>query len=464
MQSATIFAFEERASDPHHHPELTRALSFCSRNMTFSRRGTRVNLAELLEDQYTRRKTKIVATLGPASWDKEMIGRLLDAGMNIVRLNFSHGNHDHHLEVLERLREVCKEKGKWAAVMLDTMGPEVKTAMLRNHRPIFIDFGQEILIETVGREYVHWEGYKDPEETRIGISHETLCSVLEPGDKIQLQDGTVSVEITEIVNPTVLKGRALNGGMLGENKSANFHGKNLNLPILQGKDIYDLQQFAVKHKCDFVAASFVQSRADVQEVRSILDSAGGHFVKIISKVEDAVALQNIDEIIDASDGIMVARGDLGTEIPPERVALAQKMIITKCNIAGKMVITARQMLESMIKYPIPTRAEMTDVANAVFDGTDCVMLSGETAAGRFPDTAVSTMAHVLENAELGLDYYSQVLVGRMSPRLYVCASLFASLPFVRFGACACGKGKQVFLSIACLFLGQRILPCRLEFI
>lgn len=369
-----------------------------------------------------KRKTKIIGTLGPASWDAVTMGKLLDAGMNIARLNFSHGTHEKHLEVLKLFRKICREKGKWAAVMLDTMGPEVKTAMLRGGKPILIDFGQEIFIETVGAQYTTWEGFKEGSETRIGISYDRLCHVLSPGDHILLQDGTIAVEVMEIVCPTVLKGRALNGGMLGQKKSANFRGLTLDLPVLQSKDVEDLQQFAVKYRCDYVAASFVQTRADVEEVRRVLDLAGGHFVKVISKIEDSVALKNIDDIIDASDGIMIARGDLGTEIPPERVCLAQKMVITKCNIAGKFVITARQMLESMIKYPIPTRAEMTDVANAVFDGADCVMLSGETASGRFPDTAVSIMANVVENAELGLDYYSQVL-GAYPPS-YVTARTF----------------------------------------
>jgi len=212
--------------------------------------------------------------------------------------------------------------------------------------------------------------------------------------------------VKQIVSDTVLKGIVLNSKELGERKNCNLPGVKVEIPVLTEKDIDDLQNFCVKHKMDYVAASFVQTGADVDFIRKTLDDVGGQNVKIISKIENEAGLENIDDIIAKSDGIMVARGDLGMEIPSEKVALAQKMIITKCNIAGTFVITATQMLESMCQNPLPTRAEMTDVANAVFDGTDAVMLSGETANGAFPEEAVLTMARICANAELVNNYYA----------------------------------------------------------
>jgi pyruvate kinase len=220
-------------------------------------------------------------------------------------------------------------------------------------------------------------------------------------------DGTISIEVMEILTPTTLRGKVLNSKKLGERKNGNLPGVKVDIPVLTEKDIDDLQNFCCKNEMDFVAASFVQSGEDVLFIRRILDEAGGTKVKIISKIENEAGLQNFDEILKYTDGVMVARGDLGMEIPSEKVALAQKMIITKCNIAGKFVICATQMLESMIENPLPTRAEMTDVANAVFDGADATMLSGETANGAFPTDAVKTMVSILENSELGVDYYAQ---------------------------------------------------------
>jgi pyruvate kinase len=376
---------------------------------TYSSRGTRTSKANLLQAQLTIRKTKIVCTMGPACWSEETLGRLIDAGMNIARFNFSHGDHKGHGEVLERFRKVAADKKSNVACLMDTKGPEIRTAMLRDHKPITLEANQDIIVEAVGDKYTEFAGYKTEEETRIGLSYAKLCESVLPGNRILIADGTVVIEVKEIVNETTLRGTVLNSKELGERKNCNLPGVVVDIPVLTPKDIDDVQNFCAKHKMDFIAASFVQSGEDVRFIRKTLDDAGGQDVKIICKIENEAGLANIDEIIRETDGIMVARGDLGMEIPSEKVSLAQKMIITKCNVAGKFVITATQMLESMVKNPLPTRAEMTDVANAVYDGTDAVMLSGETANGSFPAAAVSIMSAISSNAELGLDYYSQFL-------------------------------------------------------
>ncbi|GLC61308.1 hypothetical protein PLESTB_001741900 [Pleodorina starrii] len=376
-----------------------------------SERATNVTLAMILKDQEElARKTKIICTAGPACWSEEGLSKLLDAGCNVLRFNFSHGDHEGHYAVLERFRKVCAEKGSYAACLLDTKGPEIRTAMLRGGKDIELEAGQSILVEAVGAAYTSWEGYKDPEtgETKIGLSYDKLCASVKEGSKILLADGSITIRVDEIISARILRGTVLNSKKLGQRKNCNLPGVKVEIPVLTEKDVDDLQNFAAKHKMDFVAASFVQSAADVRYIRRTLDAApGGQQVRIISKIENLEGLNNYDEILRESDGIMVARGDLGMEIPSEKVPVAQKMMITKANIAGKFVICATQMLESMISNPRPTRAEMTDVANAVYDGVDCVMLSGESANGDFPDTAVRTMAAIVANAEVGVDYYSQ---------------------------------------------------------
>eukprot|EP00854_Cymbomonas_tetramitiformis_P018552 gene18553-22149_t len=346
--------------------------------------------------------------MGPKCWSEEKLAALLDAGMGVARFNFSHGEHAAHQEVLDRFRKVCKEKGSHAACLLDTKGPEIRTAMLRDHQAIELEAGQEILVYAAGAEYTTFEGYKTPEETKIGVSYEKLCQSVKPGNRMLFADGTLSIEVVEILDDKTLKGKVLNTKKLGERKNGNLPGVKVDIPVLTAKDISDLQEFCCKNAMDYVAASFVQTGEDVQYIRKILDDAGGTQVKIISKIENEEGLANFDDILKYTDGVMVARGDLGMEIPSEKVALAQKMLATKCNIAGKFCICATQMLESMIENPSPTRAEMTDVANAVFDGCDATMLSGETANGGFPDKAVRTMAAIAENCELGLDSYAQM--------------------------------------------------------
>ena len=366
---------------------------------TITERATRVSLQMIMEHMPSTRKTKVICTMGPKCWDEPCLAALMHAGMNVVRLNFSHGDHTAHGETLARVRKVAAQEGKIIATLLDTKGPEIRTAMLRDHQGIELEAGQSIIVQAVGDAYTSFEGYKTAEETRIGLSYAGLCQSVAPGKRILLADGTISIEVEEILSPTELRGRVLNAKKLGERKNCNLPGVKVDIPVLTAKDVDDLQNFACKHQMDFVAASFVQSAEDVLFIRRVLDEAGGKNIKIISKIENQAGLDHFDDILKYTDGVMVARGDLGMEIPSEKVALAQKLIITKCTIAGKFVITATQMLESMINNPLPTRAEMTDVANAVFDGTDAVMLSGETANGDFPSEAVSTMAAIVTNAE-----------------------------------------------------------------
>ena len=368
---------------------------------TLTVRSTSISPAMIMEDQPMMRKTKIVCTMGPKCWDEESMGKLIDAGMGVARFNFSHGDHEAHQGVLDRFRKVCEEKKAHCAVLLDTKGPEIRTAMLKDHQPIELEAGQDIIVYAAGPdEYTEWEGYKTPEETKIGCSYAKLCQSVKPGNRLLFADGSVVIEVVEIIDEKNLKGKVINSKKLGERKNGNLPGVKVELDVLQEKDIEDIKEFACVNKMDYVAVSFVQCGDDVQMVRKLLDENGGEDVQIISKIENEEGMRNFDDILKYTDGVMVARGDLGMEIPSEKVPLAQKMLITKSNVAGRFCICATQMLESMCTNPLPTRAEMTDVANAVFDGADATMLSGETANGANPAVAVATMAAISANAEL----------------------------------------------------------------
>ena len=388
-------------------------------NYTSSVRAIRAQIGTVIEKLSGMNQTKIICTMGPKCWNEEKIAGLLDAGMTIARFNFSHGTHEMHLEVLERYRKVCEEKGqalvaekglptppRWAC-LLDTKGPEIRTAMLRNHERIEIEAGQEVVVKAVGAAYTEFEGYKDETGTVIGCSYAKLAQTVVPGNRMLFADGKVVVEVVEIVDDKNVKGKVLNDSKLGQRKNGNLPGVKVDIPVLTEKDIDDVQNFCAKHQMDYIAVSFVQTGDDVQLVRKTLDTAPtpGTNVQIICKIENEEGMVNFDDILKYTDGIMVARGDLGMEIPSEKVPLAQKLMITKSNIAGKFVICATQMLESMCDNPLPTRAEMTDVANAVFDGADATMLSGETANGAFPVKAVETMAAIAMNAEHYVDSY-----------------------------------------------------------
>ena len=302
------------------------------------------------------KKTKIVCTIGPKSESKEMLTKLLKAGMNVMRLNFSHGSHEEHAARIAALREVKEETGLKAAILLDTKGPEIRTIKLENGEDVKLVAGQTFTITTdktvVGN------------NTIVAVTYDDFAKDLSVGNTVLIDDGLIELTVKEIEGNEV-RCVVENNGMLGENKGVNLPNVKVNLPALAKKDIADLK-FGCEQGIDFVAASFIRKGDDVREVRRVLTENGGSNIKIISKIENKEGLDNFDEILELSDGIMVARGDLGVEIPVEEVPFAQKMMIEKCNEAGKPVITATQMLDSMINNPRPTRAEANDVANAIF--------------------------------------------------------------------------------------------------
>jgi len=345
------------------------------------------------------RKCKIICTMGPACWEPEMLLQLIDGGMNIARLNFSHGDHEMHGKTVAKIRDAAKLRpGKHVAIMLDTKGPEIRTGFFRDGVGDKIDLkqGQDLKLVT---DY----SFKG-DSTCIALTYDKLPTSVKPGNTILMADGSLSLKVKECGADWVMT-EVMNNCKLGERKNCNLPGVKVELPVLQEKDIDDLVNFGIPQGVDFVAASFVQSAEDVHLIRETL-GLRGRSIKIISKIENEEGLKNFDAIVEASDAIMVARGDLGMEIPPEKVFLAQKMMISRCNIVGKPVVTATQMLESMTALPRPTRAEASDVANAVLDGTDCVMLSGETAAGAFPMEAVTIMRRICEEAEKVVEYES----------------------------------------------------------
>lgn len=335
------------------------------------------------------KKTKIVCTIGPKTESEEMLTKLLDAGMNVMRLNFSHGDYQEHGQRIANLRAVVSKTQHQAAILLDTKGPEIRTMKLEGCNDVTLQAGQTFTFTTdqtvIGN------------NQRVAVTYPGFANDLAVGNTILVDDGLLGMEVIEITEQTVVC-NVLNNGDLGENKGVNLPGVAIQLPALAEKDKKDLI-FGCQQGVDFVAASFIRKRSDVIEIREHLNQHGGENIQIISKIENQEGLDNFDEILEASDGIMVARGDLGVEIPVEEVIFAQKMMIKKCNQARKVVITATQMLDSMIKNPRPTRAEAGDVANAILDGTDSVMLSGESAKGKYPLEAVSIMATICERTD-----------------------------------------------------------------
>ena len=335
------------------------------------------------------KKTKIVCTIGPKTESKEVLKQLLEAGMNVMRLNFSHGDYEEHGRRISNLREVMAETGMRAAILLDTKGPEIRTIKLEGGNDVSLVAGQEFTFTTdrtvIGNNKI------------VAVTYEGFASDLKAGDTVLVDDGLIAMEVKEVAGNEV-RCIVKNNGDLGENKGINLPNVSVNLPALAEKDINDLK-FGCEQGIDFVAASFIRKAEDVLAVRKVLCENGGENVKIISKIENQEGVNNFDDILEVTDGVMVARGDLGVEIPVEEVPFAQKMMIEKCNEAGKPVITATQMLDSMIKNPRPTRAEANDVANAIIDGTDAVMLSGETAKGKYPVEAVKVMARIAEKTD-----------------------------------------------------------------
>ena len=338
------------------------------------------------------KKTKIVCTMGPNTDNREIMKELALNGMDVARFNFSHGDHAEHKHRLEILESVREELGIPIASLLDTKGPEIRTGKLKDGKKVTLKEGDLYTLTT--EEIVG-------DETRGYINYAGLAEDVKPGDRILIDDGLIELHVRK-VNGTDIVCRIENGGELGEKKGVNVPGVRVKLPALTDKDKEDIR-FGVDAGFDFVAASFVRNADAIREIREILDEKGSA-MQIIAKIENEEGIENIDSIIEASDGIMVARGDMGVEIPAEKVPHIQKMIIRKCNLACKVVITATQMLDSMIRNPRPTRAEVSDVANAVYEGTDAVMLSGETAMGSYPIEAVRMMSQIAEESEKYLDY------------------------------------------------------------
>lgn len=342
------------------------------------------------------RKTKIVSTVGPQSCSLAVLMDMIRAGMNVARLNCSHGDLPWHATAIQNIREASRLTGIMCAIMIDTKGPEVRTSRVKNGS-ITLAAGQKLRLVVSAAEDEAFFG----DNSTLGIQYPQLKTLLKPGIHVKLDDGFIDC-VVDSVNDDGVYVTVNTSANLGDNKTVHFPGVKLDTPYISDKDREDLA-FALQHHVDFVTAACVRHASDVSEIRAILGEVGKH-VHIIAKIENQSALENFDEILSVSDGVMVARGDLGIETPIQKVCMAQKGIIRKCNIAAKPVITATQMLDSMAQNPRPTRAEATDVANAVFDGTDAVMLSRETAIGLYPAKAVETMHQICKTAELAIDY------------------------------------------------------------
>ncbi len=338
------------------------------------------------------RKTKIVCTLGPATDNEDVLRQMMLAGMNVARCNFSHATYDEHKKRMDMIKKLRKEVGQPVAILLDTKGPEVRVKNFKDGR-VTLEDGQ---LFTLTDDEV--EGTKD----KVSVTYNRLYEDLEVGMRVLIDDGLIEMQV-EQVDRTNIVCRVINGGTVSNHKGVNVPDVDLSMPYISDKDREDIL-FGISQDVDFIAASFVQKKEDILQLRRLLEKNGGSDIKIIAKIENAQGVTNIDDIIEVSDGIMVARGDMGVEIPYEEVPVIQKKIIKKVYRTGKQVITATQMLESMIKNPRPTRAETTDVANAVYDGTSAIMLSGETAAGSYPVEAVKTMVRIAERTEQDVDY------------------------------------------------------------
>ena len=345
------------------------------------------------------KNTKIVATIGPESESEEVLRTLFREGVNVARLNFSHGSHEEHKIKIDRIKKLRREMDLPIGIMLDTKGPEIRLG----------DVYGEVTLE-IGDEFILTSEDLMGNKKIASISYKTLYKDVKVGDKILIDDGLVELLVKAIDGEKIIT-EVENSGPISSHKGVNVPGVDIKLPALTERDILDIK-FGIEEDVDFIAASFIRSREDVLAIRKVLEEEKDYTTKIISKIESQKAVELIDEIVEVSDGIMVARGDLGVEIETEAVPIVQKKIIKKCNIAGKTVITATQMLDSMIRNPRPTRAETNDVANAVLDGTSAVMLSGETASGKYPERAVVTMRKICEYTESTVDH-NEILENRI---------------------------------------------------
>lgn len=338
------------------------------------------------------RKTKIVCTMGPSTDDENVLLELVKSGMNVARFNFSHGSHEEQQKRMELLKEARKQCDKPVAILLDTKGPEIRTGVFEGGR-VMLEQGQRFVL--TGQEVM---GTAE----RASVTYPRLYEDEKPGNRILIDDGLIELVVEALEGEDIIC-KVVNGGVISNHKGVNVPGVHINLPYMSEKDRDDIL-FGIRQGIDFVAASFTRTKEDVLQIRTLLDENGGRDINIIAKIENAEGVENIDDIIEAADGIMIARGDMGVEVPDEDVPVIQKMIIRKVYEAGKQVITATQMLDSMMKNPRPTRAETADVANAIYDGTSAIMLSGETAAGAYPVESLQTMVRIAERTEQDIDY------------------------------------------------------------
>ena len=377
------------------------------------------------------KKTKIICTLGPASDSEEVISELIDAGMNVARLNFSHGTHEEHAVKIAKIKKVREQKKAPIAIMLDTKGPEFRIGTFENGK-IMLKEGDPFTFTT--------EDIAGNEQ-RVSVSFKGICEQLFPGDKILLNNGLMVFEVIDVKAPDVIC-KTVIGGELSNRKSMFFPDKELDMVYLSEQDKSDIA-FGVEQGIDYIACSFVSRAQDVIDVRNWLEKCGSPAgdIEIIAKIESRAGVNNLDEILAASDGIMVARGDLGVEVPFEELPSIQKTIIHKCRVHGKRSITATEMLESMIKQPRPTRAEISDVANAVYDGSSAIMLSGETAAGAYPVEAVKAMARIAAQAEENTQYINYI-----KPEDYHIKTLSEALSH---SACTLAQDIGAKLIVAC---------------
>ena len=339
------------------------------------------------------KKTKIVCTIGPASDSEEVLRELFKEGLNVCRLNFSHGTHEEHQIRIDRIKKIRQELNLPIAIMLDTKGPEIR---LKN-------FGVNSVMLSKGQQFTLTTRDILGDETICSVTYTNLAKEVKPNDRILIDDGLIELRVEKVTDGTDIVCTVMSDGPVSNHKGINIPGVKIKLPFLSEQDISDLK-FGVKNEVDFVAASFTRGPADILSIRKVLEEENGNNIHIIAKIENQEGVDSIDKILEVTDGIMVARGDLGIEIPPEQIPMVQKMIIRKTLRASKPVITATQMLDSMTHNPRPTRAEVTDVANAIFDGTSAIMLSGETAAGRYPVETVKMMNRIAVTAESSLNY------------------------------------------------------------
>lgn len=339
------------------------------------------------------KKTKIICTMGPNADDREILKALVENGMDIARFNFSHGDHEEQKKRFDQLKSVREEMKKPIAILLDTKGPEIRTGLLENGGKVLLNAGEEFTLTS--------EDIKG-NSSRVSQTYPQLANDVKPGDTVLIDDGLIGLEVKEIKGTDIVC-QIKNGGELGQRKGINVPNVSVNLPAITEKDRADII-FGIQQGIDFIAASFVRDADAIKEIKNILKEYNAEHIDVIAKVENGEGIKNIDRIISVADGIMVARGDMGVEIPAYDVPHVQKMIVRKCNKKYKPVIIATQMLDSMIRNPRPTRAEVTDVANAIHEGTDAIMLSGETAMGKYPVEALKMMVQIAESTEQYLDY------------------------------------------------------------